>query len=486
MVVVFEVWLAIADSVVMSACHSRQGRVVTLAVGAESSIAAPFTSSTQSIRAMVDLIREGRAALVSSVASFKFMAMYSLTQLISVLRLYQVNATLTDGMFLWVDLFLVLPFVVTMSQTGAAKGLAWLRPQGRLVSPAVLASIIGQVLLVIIFQVLVARATHQMPFFDCDPLCQTLDTNTTSMPDNSSAIPVLPNNSSDAASGVEGVQDQDLHVEVHGGGQLCWAGAGPMPTCCRSQPLGCPTRAIHANPKVNSVSVEATAAFLLSQYQYLAALIAFSSGVPYRLPAYTNYWFIFNLAIAVVVCLALTFAVDGAGPLTFIVDLIRLVPFPDPGFPGELRQLLRPCSKRAHSLGPWPQHLASSLHLIRLVPSSIIQPSRELTLTYHLYFLAGRLLFISLAGMGSACALESAIAHADDLLALGLSSLDRPTAPMAGSGAGARADFRNCRQGLRMVLANGTRQRVGGSPARVGLAAVVLVVCLLAALSVSI
>ena len=120
-----------------------------------------------------------------------------------------------------------------------------------------------------------------------------------------------------------------------------------------------------------------------------------------------------------------------------------------------------------------------------LLPSSIIQVSCELTLNNHLCCLAGRLLLISLAGIGSACALESAIAHADDLLALGLSSLDRPTAAMAGSGAGARADFRNCRQSLRMVLANGTRQRVGGSCARVGLAAVVLVVCMLAALLVS-
>jgi len=41
----------------------------------------------------------------------------------------QVNATLTDGMFLWIDLFLVLPFVVTMSQTAAATGLSKLRPQ---------------------------------------------------------------------------------------------------------------------------------------------------------------------------------------------------------------------------------------------------------------------------------------------------------------------------------------------------------------------
>jgi len=352
---------------------------------AESSIAAPFTSSTQSIRAMVDLIREGRAALVSSVASFKFMAMYSLTQLISVLRLYELNATLTDGMFLWIDLFLVLPFVVTMSQTGAAPGLSRLRPQGRLVSPAVLASIIGHVLLVVIFHVLVAHAVQHMPLFECDPLCPTLGSNasdasdlnaTDSFPSQAVAV-----NASDPARSVVVSEESmlQLELEVHGGGELCWAGTGPIEACCRLQPLGCPTRAIHSNPKVNSVSVEATAAFLLSQYQYLAALISFSSGAPYRLPAYSNYWLVFNLSVAVIVCLALTFAVEGGGLLDLIVGMIRLVPFPDAAFPGTPPRRLDPRNAHGSVTSPNPCSLPPAQRRnSNVIPNITIDISRPL------------------------------------------------------------------------------------------------------------
>ena len=58
---------------------------------AEASIAAPFTSSTPNIAPLVTLMREGRAALVTSVSCFKFMALYSVIQFVTVLRLYQVN-----------------------------------------------------------------------------------------------------------------------------------------------------------------------------------------------------------------------------------------------------------------------------------------------------------------------------------------------------------------------------------------------------------
>jgi hypothetical protein len=189
----------------------------------ESSIAAPFTSSTRSVRAMVDLIREGRAAPVSSGAAFKFMALYSLTQLISVLRLYEVNATLTDEMLLWVDLFLVLPFVVTMAQTAAAPRLTRLRPQGsgsrlhsrapracarRLVSPSVLAS----------------NAALQIP--------------NTTLPD-SSADTML---AQDAMHSVESVAQDSANSSQDSSG-LCWNGspaaAARMPdTCCPPKPKG--------------------------------------------------------------------------------------------------------------------------------------------------------------------------------------------------------------------------------------------------------
>jgi cation-transporting P-type ATPase 13A2 len=40
---------------------------------AEASVAAPFTSHTQDIGCMIDVIREGRAALVTSFSCFKYM-----------------------------------------------------------------------------------------------------------------------------------------------------------------------------------------------------------------------------------------------------------------------------------------------------------------------------------------------------------------------------------------------------------------------------
>lgn len=45
---------------------------------AEASIAAPFTSKVQDISSIVNLLREGRAALTTSFQSFKFIELYSI------------------------------------------------------------------------------------------------------------------------------------------------------------------------------------------------------------------------------------------------------------------------------------------------------------------------------------------------------------------------------------------------------------------------
>lgn len=47
---------------------------------AEASIAAPFTSKTQDISCVVIMLKEGRAALVTSFQCFKYMALYSMIQ----------------------------------------------------------------------------------------------------------------------------------------------------------------------------------------------------------------------------------------------------------------------------------------------------------------------------------------------------------------------------------------------------------------------
>uniref|UniRef100_A0A3Q4HZ88 ATPase 13A3 n=1 Tax=Neolamprologus brichardi TaxID=32507 RepID=A0A3Q4HZ88_NEOBR len=59
----------------------------------EASVASPFTSRTPNISCVPNLIRSGRAALITSFCVFKFMALYSIIQYISVTLLYSVCKT---------------------------------------------------------------------------------------------------------------------------------------------------------------------------------------------------------------------------------------------------------------------------------------------------------------------------------------------------------------------------------------------------------
>jgi len=80
---------------------------------AEASVAAPFTSSTPDISCVIEVIREGRAALVTSFSCFKYMwvpvylslwlvtdikgrALYSLIQFTTITLLYSFASSLGD------------------------------------------------------------------------------------------------------------------------------------------------------------------------------------------------------------------------------------------------------------------------------------------------------------------------------------------------------------------------------------------------------
>ncbi|THD25574.1 Cation-transporting ATPase [Fasciola hepatica] len=80
---------------------------------AEASVASPFTSKQQNISCIPTLIQEGRCALVTSFGTLKFITSYSLIQFISVIALYYIGSSLSDGQFLYVDLFLITTLSVT-------------------------------------------------------------------------------------------------------------------------------------------------------------------------------------------------------------------------------------------------------------------------------------------------------------------------------------------------------------------------------------
>ncbi|XP_073874855.1 polyamine-transporting ATPase 13A2 isoform X12 [Macaca fascicularis] len=115
---------------------------------AEASVVSPFTSSMASIECVPMVIREGRCSLDTSFSVFKYMALYSLTQFISVLILYTINTNLGDLQFLAIDLVITTTVAVLMSRTGPALALGRVRPPGALLSVPVLSSLLLQVALV--------------------------------------------------------------------------------------------------------------------------------------------------------------------------------------------------------------------------------------------------------------------------------------------------------------------------------------------------
>jgi cation-transporting ATPase 13A3/4/5 len=120
---------------------------------AEASIAAPFTSQVANISCVSVVLREGRCALATSLQEFKYMALYSMIQFVTVATLYWFAVNLTDPQFLIIDLFTILPLAMFMSKTGPHSQLSKVKPIGELISFTVLSSVIGQTALVTVFQV---------------------------------------------------------------------------------------------------------------------------------------------------------------------------------------------------------------------------------------------------------------------------------------------------------------------------------------------
>jgi cation-transporting ATPase 13A3/4/5 len=126
-------------------------------------VAAPFTSKTPSIASVITLLREGRCALVTSFSLFKYMALYSMIQFGSVIVLYHVGCVLGDLQFLWADMLLILPLaygrtsillielMLLVGLTEAYGHLTAHKPVTKLISKPVLVSIIGQIIIQLLF-----------------------------------------------------------------------------------------------------------------------------------------------------------------------------------------------------------------------------------------------------------------------------------------------------------------------------------------------
>ena len=121
----------------------------------EASIAAPFTSTVADISSVIKLLREGKAALVTSIQTFKYMMLYSMVQFISVGILMCNGSYLSDWQFMVSDIFIIVPLAFFIPMTEAYPKLTYHQPIGDLLSFPVISSILSQTFIAGVFQFLV-------------------------------------------------------------------------------------------------------------------------------------------------------------------------------------------------------------------------------------------------------------------------------------------------------------------------------------------
>ncbi|KAK0056869.1 cation-transporting ATPase 13A3 [Biomphalaria pfeifferi] len=239
---------------------------------AEASVAAPFTSCVNNIECVVTAMREGRAALVTSFGCFKYMALYSFIQFISVLILYTYLTNLSDFEFLYIDLIITTTIAILMGNTAAYKKLVKKKPPGSLVKLSNLISILSQVLLSFVFQI--------------------------------GAYLYL--------SKVRAEHPHQFRFEMFVNGSLGFS----------NQTQGFSNGTLGENDAKEAKSWESSTIFLVSSYMYIAVAFTFSKGPPFRKPIYTNV--IYTITLVVLFGFSTFLLLMPLRPITDFLDMMPM------------------------------------------------------------------------------------------------------------------------------------------------------------------
>ena len=119
----------------------------------EASIAAPFTSKIPDISCVIEVLKEGKCALVTSFQIFKYILLYSLIQFISVTLLILLDSYLSNWEYMVIDLFLITPLAFLMPLTPAYDKITYHRPVSSLFSFNIIFSMLLQTFCVAGFQI---------------------------------------------------------------------------------------------------------------------------------------------------------------------------------------------------------------------------------------------------------------------------------------------------------------------------------------------
>nr|XP_033814879.1 probable cation-transporting ATPase 13A4 [Geotrypetes seraphini] len=216
----------------------------------EASVASPFTSKTDNIECVAHLIKEGRAALVTSFCVFKFMALFGMMEYIGVLLLYWQQNIFGNYQFLVHGLGINLLVFVTMGLNNAYPKLAPYRPPSRLSSPPLLLSVVLHITFTLAMQTYGFLMVQRQSWYSSTNIHRACITVNESMWETLPFMNVT-SNANMTASGTR-----------------------------------------------NYKSFEDTTLWLLITTNLITVAFVFSKGKPFRQPIYTNYPFLMVLLVS--------------------------------------------------------------------------------------------------------------------------------------------------------------------------------------------
>ena len=241
----------------------------------EASLAAPFTSAIQDISCVIEVLREGKCALVTSFQIFKYIILYSMIQFISVTFLILKDSYLSDFQFLAEDLFIITPLAFLMPLTPAYDIITFHKPDTSLFSFNIIFSMVVQTLLVAIFQI---GSYFLMDF-------------------------VFPNKDNDFENNFCKVDNKDCKN-------------GDNFRFCTN----------FMNDYDNNC-IDNTVLFYISFSQLLILCIAFAKGKPFKKSIFHNLWLFIFVILLFIYSEYIVFYVD-----KFTENYLEIKPFPDDSF----------------------------------------------------------------------------------------------------------------------------------------------------------
>lgn len=110
---------------------------------AEASIVSPFSTSQRTVMSCVELLIQGRAALATSFAGYKYLIMYGETMATLKLLTFYFSISPSENTWILVDAFITVGLSFAVTQALANKKLSRHRPTSRILGPETLASVLG-------------------------------------------------------------------------------------------------------------------------------------------------------------------------------------------------------------------------------------------------------------------------------------------------------------------------------------------------------